>query len=125
MYDKFEQIAATAQVCAAVLGNPLTGDFVLLPLTGEPISRPDLVRLMLSGLRLCGVVGLVDGCQRTALSEPIEDADMRSLAEGFALYCVQVFAEREREGHIKNTTAQDDSEQWLRRLWALEDSRTG
>jgi hypothetical protein len=118
MYDKFEQISATAQVCAAVLGNTETGDFALLPLTGQPISHPDLQRVMLSRhLRFCGIVGLVDGSTQTALSQPIEDAEMLALVDTFTRLCVQVDAER------AGAETRDDSEQWLWRLWSLKDPR--
>ena len=84
--DRFEQIAASAQVCALILGNVETGDFALMPLTGESLTRPYLERVFWSPrrLRIVGVTGLVNGCPCTVLSEPLEDEDIRGLAEMFA-----------------------------------------
>lgn len=141
--DRLEQIAATAQVCALILGNVETGDFALLPLTGASLTRPYLERVFWSPrrLRICGVTGLVNGCPRTALSEPLEDEDIRGLAQLFTEYCAQVFAERpelsraaiERveaavtavDGTLTAVLATpvDESVAWCERLYWLPDTR--
>ena len=136
MNNRLEQIAATASICALILGNMETGDFALLPLTGESLTRPYLERVFWSPrrLRICGVTGLVNGSPRTALSEPLEDEDEDSLAQLFAEYCAQVFAERpalsqaliERaEGTLTAVLATpvDDSIGWCERLHWLPDTR--
>ena len=136
MNNRLEQIAATASICALILGNMETGDFALLPLTGESLTRPYLERVFWSPrrLRICGVTGLVNGSPRTALSEPLEDEDVDGLAELFTEYCAQVFAERpalsqaliERaEGTLTAVLATpvDDSIGWCERLFWLPDTR--
>lgn len=45
--DQLDKIAATASICAEILGNVETGDFALMPLTGESLTRPYLERVFL------------------------------------------------------------------------------
>jgi len=127
---RLEQIAATAQICALVLANVETGDFALLPLTGEPLSRPYLERVFGSPrrLRICGVTGLVNGLPHTALSEPLEDGDVDALAELFIEYCAQVFAERPALSRalierVEAAMVPDESLMWCESLYTLEDTR--
>ena len=132
---RLEEIAAAAQVFALVLGNGATGDFALLPLTGEPLSRPYLERVFGSPrrLRIYGGTGLVNGYPRTVLLQPLEDEDIRGLAELFAKYCPRILT-----GRIEGTStavegaltacqtaavAPGDSLDWCEGLYALEDMR--
>ena len=130
--DRFEQIAASAQVCALILGNVETGDFALMPLTGESLTRPYLERVFWSPrrLRIVGVTGLVNGCPCTVLSEPLEDEDIRGLAEMFAEYCETIIGRVEAavtavEGTLTAVlaTPADDSIGWCERLHWLPDTR--
>ena len=123
--DRLEKIAATAQVCALILGNMETGDFALLPLTGEPLSRPYLERVFWSPrrLRISGVVGLVNGCPCMVLSEPLEDEDIRGLEELFAEYCETIIGRVEGTLTEVLATPADDSIAWCERLYWLPDTR--
>ena len=120
--DRLEKIAATAQVCALILGNMETGDFALLPLTGEPLSRPYLERVFWSPrrLRISGVVGLVNGCPCTVLSEPLEDEDIRGLEELFAEYCETIIGRVEGTLTEVLATPVDDTLSWCESLYALQ-----
>ena len=126
--DSLERSAATAQICALVLGHVESGDCALMPLTGEPLSRPYLESVFGSPrrLRVCGVAGLVNGCPRTELLEPLEDED--SLAQLFAEYCAQVFAERPALSRatverVEAAMVPDESLMWCESLYALPDTR--
>lgn len=127
--DQLDKIAATASICAEILGNVETGDFALMPLTGESLTRPYLERVFWSPrrLRICGVIGLVNGSQCTVLSEPLEDEDIRGLEELFAEYCKSITGRV--EGTLTAALAtdlaqpKDDSENFLWRLWSLQDTR--
>jgi hypothetical protein len=120
--DRLEKIAATAQVCALILGNMETGDFALLPLTGEPLSRPYLERVFWSPrrLRISGVVGLVNGCPCMVLSEPLEDEDIRGLEELFAEYCETIIGRVEGTLTEVLATPVDDTLSWCESLYALQ-----
>ena len=120
--DRLEKIAATAQVCALILGNMETGDFALLPLTGEPLSRQYLERVFWSPrrLRISGVVGLVNGCPCMVLSEPLEDEDIRGLEELFAEYCETIIGRVEGTLTEVLATPVDDTLSWCESLYALQ-----
>jgi hypothetical protein len=120
--DRLEKIAATAQVCALILGNMETGDFALLPLTGESLTRPYLERVFWSPrrLRISGVVGLVNGCPCTVLSEPLEDEDIRGLEVLFAEYCENIIGRVEGTLTEVLATPVDDSLSWCESLYALK-----
>jgi hypothetical protein len=123
--DRLEQIAATAQVCALILGNVETGDFALMPLTGESLTRPYLERVFWSPrrLRVCGIAGLVNGCPCTVLSEPLEDEDIRGLEELFAEYCENIIGRVGGTLKAVLATPADDSIGWCERLYWLPDTR--
>jgi len=123
--DRLENIAATAQVCALILGNVETGDFALMPLTGESLTRSYLERVFWSPrrLRICGVIGLVNGSQCTVLSEPLEDEDTRGLEELFAEYCETIIGRVEGTLTAVLATPMDDSVAWCERLYWLPDTR--
>ena len=123
--DRLDQIAATAQICAEILGNVETGDFALMPLTGESLTRPYLERVFWSPrrLRICGVIGLVNGSQCTVLSEPLEDEDIRGLEELFAEYCESITGRVEGTSAAASATQADDSIGWCERLHWLPDTR--
>jgi|SRR5581483_193298 len=107
--DAIEQLVSAATLSAAVLGKS-NGDVHLVYL-GDPDTAASAVKDPgLHGYGFCGVVGLVDG-RITLEYEPG--------CHLVALLGVFEFAQR-----LMSTPApQDDSVQWLRKLYALPDER--
>jgi hypothetical protein len=113
-FDRYEQLAATAQFSAAILANPSRTDFVLVPVGGE---YPPDIREQLDARGMCnfvGVVGMVEGKPETRLTEPLADEVIDRLATAFVARVME---------KIRGQEVGDDSEDFLWRLWALKDPR--
>lgn len=108
--DKFEQLAADAQLAVCVVGNPQTSDFELIELAPGPLSY-DRQNLHERGMVFIGVMGIVQGFPRFALDAPLPSATTAALAQAF----VQ---------HTEATAARELETAWLARLFALPDTRT-
>jgi hypothetical protein len=110
VYDKVEQIAHDAQIAAVIIGNPVTREFELIDPKAEcAIER---VRFLSSrGMFFCGILGLVDGVSRTALSEPLENATLDALAQAFLTHI-----ERHLEAQLREGLEQKALDGWLARL---------
>jgi hypothetical protein len=117
MHDRFELIACYGRLAVAILGNPTTSEFVLIDLT-EPL--PDLRSEAQRGFCFIGAVGIVQGVRRVALAEPLDNASLDALSQANIQHTECVL-----EGRIRATAPGGDSEQWLWRLWSLQDPRNG
>lgn len=119
--DKFEQLSEAASYAVAIFGNPARGDFSLFDLTkGTPFPAENNQREIAErSLVFCGVMGVVGGTPCTVLAEPLDGYTMRALSHAF-----NERVERPSAA-IATDPAQpkDDSEQWLWRLWSLQDTR--
>jgi hypothetical protein len=113
MPREHELLAGQSEFCCAVLANP-GSDYMLIP-TDETLERTeqlveDGVR---RGMRLAGVMGVVQGKARSKCMDPNLSLAMLSAAPDFvALYTARV---RARCG---------DFVQWANALWELPDDRT-
>jgi hypothetical protein len=118
MYDKFEQIAGYARLAVGIVGNPTTSEFALVDLTG-PESVPDFRGEAQRGFCFIGVVGMVQGVPLIALTGPLDNAALDALSQAYIRHVECVLEGRNA------ATPGDDSEQWLWRLWSLQDPRNG
>ena len=108
--DAMEQIVSECELCAAVLGKD--GEFVLVPL-GESGPLPDATVQLVKerGYLFAGVMGY-DGQVRVQAVMTRAAADTLKLACGaFARYLTH------------KLRPQQDSGEWLERLWELNDER--
>ncbi len=129
-WDKFETLAANAALAVCMFANPQATDWALVGLDATRdagVLRGVMCDVNARGLGFAGVIGLMaDGSPRTALVEPLADAVVDRMSALFLGYFVPRFL----EAHTATTPpkaappeAQDDSESWLWRLWALKDPR--
>ena len=123
-WDRFETLAATASCAVCIFATPQGTDFALVGLDAAGDAGV-MCDINARGLGFAGVIGLVDGAQRTELAEPLGDGVVDRMSALFVGY----FVPRLLEAHSVTTPkaappeAQDDSESWLWRLWALKDPR--
>jgi hypothetical protein len=75
-----------AQLAVCILGNESLTDFALV--SAEDFAAPP------GGLRLVGVVGIVQGTPRSALSEPLDERTTSALSAACVAYIVQVLERR-------------------------------
>jgi len=125
--DKFTELAATAQVLSQIIGNPETGDFVLVE---EPVPECVSQGLAAQGMRFCGLLGIVDGATRAALKEELSDEAYTGLAQIFNQQVMRVLAarleERDRSEAERATAVSgpvDDFVSWANALHDLPDLR--
>ena len=97
--DAQNQLVLAAELSLAVLGKG--ADIMLIRLDGEIDHGVDALS---RGYSYAGVLGVVDG-QTYMLCEPGRDLTMRLARLAFM------------------RQPKDDSEQWLWRLWSLQDTR--
>jgi hypothetical protein len=90
--DRVEQIAASAQYCVGILGNPETGEFELHR-NGE-ISSVGIDNATSRGMVFMGVFGLIDGAAHTAFEVALDRKTMDHLAQAILLDIETVFRER-------------------------------
>jgi hypothetical protein len=75
-----------AQLAVCILGNESLTDFALV--SAEEFEAPR------DGLRLVGVVGIVDGAPRSALSEPLDAGTLSALSAACVQYIAQAIERR-------------------------------
>ncbi len=114
--DKFEYIAAHASYACCILGNLQTSDFELLDFGQLPLAKHTEQELFSErGMRFIGIMGLVDGVSRVALSEPLDDPTAKALS--------LAFVQRVEDIINAKLAPKDDSLDWLNRLYQLPDTR--
>jgi hypothetical protein len=115
MFDQFGQIAFESQIAAAILGNATTREFVLIDLSGP---TPDsLHSLRNRGLDFVGVAGFdVNGVLQAAFAVELDDSAVDAIAEAW----IEHLATRIL---LYLQPPAGDSVQFLKRLYALEDTR--
>jgi hypothetical protein len=111
MYDRYSQIVLDAQIAAAVLGDPITREFVLIDPSG-PIPQS----LHNRGLVFIGVTGIVNGLPRTAFALELDASALDAVAHAWVRYLAARIMP-----YLQHPT--DDTVQFLERLYALEDTR--
>ena len=120
--DRFEQITNAASYAVAVFGNPAQGEFSLFDLTkGTPFPVDDIQREIAERtLSFCGVMGVVQGIPCTAFTQPLDGCTIRALSHAF-----NERVEGTSAAALATDLAQpkDDSENFLWRLWSLQDTR--
>ena len=115
MYDRFEQLAFDAQVCAAILGNLDTRDFALVALPGAcPAS------LYGRGFVFIGVTGIVDGEPKTVLEVELDSAAIAALAMALIRHLAAIIVGKL---HPEQPAPTDDSVAWCEGLHSLHDTR--
>jgi len=111
MYDAADQLALSCEISHTCLGRG--GEFLLID-NSAPSDAYQLAVAREKGFAYCGVFGLNDGVPRVE-SEPDFDSLLTMLHAALA-FCAAV-ADRLRQPE------HGDSVQWLRSLYALEDTR--
>lgn len=119
--DRASQIMQWAAYCAAILGNPATGDFELIE-TGDG-NLPDgrFQEFSRRGLYFVGVVGIGQGGTRVALDEPLEESVVSDLSLKFLR---MYLAKRMEEIVSAAPQLKDAGAAYLSRLFELPDPRT-
>jgi hypothetical protein len=122
MYDKFETIAIKGRLPVGIVGNPENSEFALVDLT-QPV--PDFRReIAQRGFCFIGVVGMIEGVPRTALTEPLDTAAVDMLSQAYIRHVEHALQGRIHAMLSARTIAPgNDSEQWLRQLYSLKDPR--
>lgn len=106
--DKFEEIAWSASYAVAVVGNPASGGFELFDL--GPAEQPSEARnreLLGLGFEFLGVIGIVRGRVRVALSEPVAPEMSSAIS---AAFCQHI------ENAITDAIKPGGTLDWVRRL---------
>ena len=75
-----------AQLAVCILGDDSLSDFALV--SADDFESPP------EGFRLIGVVGIVQGAPRSALSEPLDPETTRALSAACVHYIVQALERR-------------------------------
>lgn len=99
-------VAGSGETPFVVYGGD-SADIRLISLR-EEIDRDALARDFASGLRYCGVIGLVDGRPRIAIGPDAGSAEIDAMRYAGLTLVRQTFG---------------DSVSWLESLWSLTDSR--
>jgi hypothetical protein len=115
--DRFQQLVLDSEFACCILGNPRAGDYQLVPLgDGLPLSPQAQSGFHARGLALVGVVGHgKNGEFHTALELPLPDHTTVAIAREFC----RLMAEKFKAA----PAPKDDGAEWLRRLFALPDTR--
>ena len=113
-FDRFQLLAATAQISVVVLANADVTDVELISVRPHSIPLEEVSRQCAGrDMRFVGVLGVVDGVSHAQFAEPLDERRVHALAHSFAAYLTVLtggdWAERETE--------------MLNRLYALEVSR--
>ena len=120
-WDRFQTLAATAQLSVCIFANPQATDWALVCLdaAGDAgVTRNITAR----GLGFAGVIGLMaDGSPRSCLAQPFEDAVVDKMAALFLGYFVPRFLDAAAPPKAAPPKAQDDDSEAF--LWALKDGR--
>jgi len=106
-FNKHEVIAGFAKYPVIVLGNMQTADFELVRLDNQPLSEASRIDYTARSLAYIGTIGILNGHPRTALYEPLDADVIAALAAEYVRLVTAALKPK------------DDSEDWLRRLWAL------
>jgi hypothetical protein len=112
--DKFEQIAADAQIVAIILGNLETRDYELVDPSHVPLAPETAAALHARNLGFIGTVGVVAGKFESAFAVPVDDATAATLAQTFLAFVVAKFTP---------SRSSDYAVDWLRNLYSLPDNR--
>jgi hypothetical protein len=80
--DRFERLAFSGKHCAAIMGNPQTADYELVPLGGD---LPGELRETVAerDLQLVAVVGIVDGELKSELAVPLGASTIAALSGAY------------------------------------------
>jgi hypothetical protein len=108
--DKIEKFVAESEYTVALLGNPESTAFELVPI--DTLSESESRALSARGLGFLGVIGLVDGQFRTALEVEQSVSTSQALARAFVQHITARLSAPKR-----------DNGDWLERLHALPDPR--
>jgi len=110
-----EKLAATAEICAVVLGRG--GDYVLVRIDGDaPVDTALTATAAAKGFAYCGTLGIVDG-KPAAECEPNMDAAFTCTMAAFE------FARMAAPQIRMTAVAEDDFRQFAESLWSLTDPR--
>jgi len=110
-FDKFSHIAGYGRIVAAIFGNLETQDYELIDVDAVPLSEAQAA-IQTRGLAFIGVMGLMDGKPRTALDVELDEETGAALSHAYVQFaCARL------------SKPKGDSADWLRRLFALPDTR--
>lgn len=123
MDSRFLQIAGSAEYAASIIGNPETQVYILLDTrTPAPSAASETARIMAERhMRYLGVIGIVQGVPRVALSVPLDADSIALLAHTFVQ---RIEADTMSATVIVDRPHQDDFVRFAEALWRLEDPRT-
>jgi hypothetical protein len=118
-----ELVLSSSIAVQAVLGSS-PGDAEFIPLLPRPADDRMWAELKARwpgrGLRSVGVIGLVGNTPQLELKEPLEDEQVRALAEAFIAY-LDVFLQGSFAAHREAVESAEIAE--LERMWTLVDPR--
>jgi hypothetical protein len=116
--DRFQLLAASAQICVAVLANEDVTDVELIPVRPRTISDDEMSRRCAGrNLHFLGALGTVDGIAHAQFDEPLDAQRVSALARAFAVYVQRVKVEAEPP------QSAGDFVEWATRLHSLPDTR--
>lgn len=88
--DRFEQIVARAQLAVCVCGSAASFELeAITPCTAERFRA-----IVAERRGFLGVAAIVDGSPRTALNEPLDDAEIHIIAQAFSEHVIRVLCEK-------------------------------
>ncbi len=120
--DRFQLLAASAQVAVIVLANADVTDIELIPVKPHTISDDEVThRCAGRVLHFAGVLGLVDGVGHSQLAEPLDEQRVSALADAFTTYCVTLMGDHLEREIAKHSAG--DFVEWAQRLYRLPDAR--
>lgn len=110
--DKFEQLA-NGECAAAVIGNPVTGQYALIDMDDAPMSDAAIQEARQRGFEFVGMLGIKDGVA-DAMGEPGPGA------QSLMCHAVLPFVTQ----YAAKLGPKSDGADWLERLHALPDPRS-
>jgi len=123
MDPRYLQLAENAEHAASIIGNPETGDYLLLDVRqAVPPAASKFARIVVDHrMRHLGVIGMLGGVPRVVLAVPMDAESIATLVHTFVQSAGEAMPAR-MAAEVERPV--DDFVAFMDRLWALEDPRS-